>query len=328
MASPVDSARVGTNITGATTTHAINVGSPVAGTFLVVFIRFAVAGITVTNFTNYEQLFTSAADASSDVTYVFYRVADGSEGATDTFTTSGSTKSAALAWEITGASATVVPDFSAVATGTTAANSANPNAASVTGGPEDVLYLAIMGLDGEGNAPSASPTNYSAITTANSGTGGLPATNCSVGGGSRQITNSSSDDPGAFTHAAATTGWSAWTIAIHPTDPPATIERSASFDATGTIATSGQFFSVFERSASLNATAAIDTSGIFWTTFERQVALAATADISVSGAVSSIVERSASFDATATIEASGGVDTPTMSSDEILVPFASINMTA
>jgi hypothetical protein len=42
----------------------------------------------------------------------------------------------------------------------------------------------------------------------------LPATNILMGGASRQILASTSDDPGVFTHAAHTTGWTAYTVAI------------------------------------------------------------------------------------------------------------------
>lgn len=216
MAAPVDSARQNTNITTAGTSHAINVGSPVAGTLLIVFVRFAGAPGTVT-FTGYTQLASDTSDASDDQTMIFYRDANGTEGATDTLTTGNSIKLAAICWEITDAEtgSRSAPVVSTVAVGTTTADTANPNSAAPTGGSQDTLYLALMGLDGEGNAPSAAPTNYSNLVTATSGTGGAVATNCSVGGGSRQISASSSDDPGAFTHAAANAGWTAYTLAIH-----------------------------------------------------------------------------------------------------------------
>ena len=217
MAAPVDSARVATNIATAATSHAVNVGSPVAGTLLIVAARFAVAPGTIT-FTGYTPLVAGdTSDASDDTTSIFYRWADGTEGATDTLTTGNSTKCCFIAWEITGAHnpAVLPPQVSTVAVGTTAANSANPTSVVPTGGSKDYLFLAIACQDGEVGAYTASPTNYSAITAANSGTGGLPATNVQMGAGSRQLT-AASDDPGAFTHAAAAAGWSAYTVAIHP----------------------------------------------------------------------------------------------------------------
>lgn len=225
MASPVDSARVATNITTAATSFAINVGSPVAGTLLIVFVRFGAAPGTVT-FTGYTQLASDTSDASDDQTMVFYRQADGTEGATDTLTTVNSVKLGAISWEITGAEdpAIQAPEISAVAIGTTTANTCNPNSRSVTNGPKDVLYLALGAEDGEVGAFTAAPTNYSNFQSANSGTGGVASTNVLLGGASRAISASSSDDPGAFTHAAANAGWTAYTVVIHPptvSNPPA-----------------------------------------------------------------------------------------------------------
>ena len=84
MAAPVDSARVATNsLTG--TPYTINVGSPVAGTLLLVLVRFAgaVGTITFTGYTALNGAGGDASDASDDVTIIFYRWADGTEGASD-----------------------------------------------------------------------------------------------------------------------------------------------------------------------------------------------------------------------------------------------------
>lgn len=222
MASPVDSARQGTNITTAGTSHAINVGSPTAGTLLIVFVRFAAAPGTVT-FTGYNLLVSDTSDAADDTTSIYYRWADGAEGATDTLTTGNSVKLCAICWEITGAEdpSNQLPQVSSVAVGTTTANTANPNVVTPSGGSRDYLFLALAAQDGEVGAYTAAPTNYSNLATANSGTGGAASTNVIMGGASRALT-AASDDPGAFTHGAATTGWTAWTVVIHPTGfPPA-----------------------------------------------------------------------------------------------------------
>lgn len=133
MAAPVDSARQATNISTAATSHNINVGSPVAGTLLIVMVRFAAAPGTVT-FTGYTQLAASTADASDDDTRIYYRWADGTEGATDTLATTSSVKLAAISWEVTGAAnpATVVPGISAAVVGTVA----NINPGPAPAGPD------------------------------------------------------------------------------------------------------------------------------------------------------------------------------------------------
>jgi hypothetical protein len=214
MAAPADSARQATNISTAATSHAINVGSPVAGTLLIVFLRYAAAPGAI-GFTGYTLIVNDSSDASDDTTEVYYRWADGNEGATDTLTTVNSIKLGAISWEVTGA-APEAPKISAVAVGTTVANTCDPNSVAPAGPPQDTLYIVMGGEDQEVGAFTAAPTNYGNLIAANSGTGGLPATNVLMGGASRQINASSSDNAGAFTHAAAATGWTAFAVAIRP----------------------------------------------------------------------------------------------------------------
>jgi hypothetical protein len=217
MASPVDASRIQSQTTTANTSHVVNTTNPPAGVLLIVLLRFAAAPGTVT-FTGYTPLASDASDASDDQTSIYYRWTDGTEGASDAMTTANSVKYAGLTWRITGAEnpAITAPEISAVAVGTTAANSANPASRAVTGGPKDVLYLALAGGDGEVGAYTAAPTNYVNLAATNSGTGGAAATNCFIGGASRAITASSSDDPGAFTHGAHLAGWTAFTVVVHP----------------------------------------------------------------------------------------------------------------
>lgn len=219
MAAPADSARVATNITSAATSHAINVGSPVAGTLLIVFVRFAAAPGVVT-FTGYQVIAgPDASDASDDTTTVFYRVADGAEGASDTLATANSVKLGAISWEVTGADLGTAPAVSAVAVGTTSINTCDPNSVAPPNPPQDTLYLVLGGEDGEVGGFTIAPINYGNLQTANSGTGGAAASNVLMGGASQQITASSSDNAGAFTHTAASNGWTAFAVAIRPPQP-------------------------------------------------------------------------------------------------------------
>jgi hypothetical protein len=221
VAAPADSARQGTNISTASTTWNVNVGSPVAGTLLIVFAHFAAdpGAVTFTGYTPFGG--PDASDASDDTTTVFYRQADGAEGATDVLSPTNSVKGATICWEITGAADPSItpPTISTVAVGTTTANTADPTAAVPASPPADTLYLALAGGDGEVGAYTGAPTNYVNLATANSGTGGAAASNCFIGGASRQLTASSSEDPTAFTHAAHSNGWTAFTVAIRDTVP-------------------------------------------------------------------------------------------------------------
>ena len=114
------------------------------------FVRYAAAPGSVT-FTGYSLLASDASDASDDTTAVYYRWADGAEGATDALSPTNSVKGGAISWEITGAAnpAAQAPEISTVAIGTTTANTANPAIVAPTGGSRDYLFLALMGQDGE-----------------------------------------------------------------------------------------------------------------------------------------------------------------------------------
>jgi hypothetical protein len=213
MAAPTDAARQGTNITTAATSHAINVGSPTAGTLLIVFVRFAGAPGAVT-FTGYNQIAADTSDASDDDTRVYWRWADGNEGATDTLTTGNSIKLGAISWEVTGAAVNEEPKISTVNVGTTTANTAQSNNVAPNAAPDDTLYISMAAGDGELLAYTAAPASYANLVTANSGSAAAAATNCFMGGASRQITASSGDDAGVFTHGAHTTGWTAFAVAI------------------------------------------------------------------------------------------------------------------
>lgn len=222
MAAPVDAARINTDVATASSTWNVNVGSPTAGTLLIVYARFSTDPGAVT-FTGYTVLGgPDDSDATNDTTIVFYRWADGAEGATDVLSPTNSVKGAAICWEVTGAENPAVspPQISTVAVGTTSPGTAAPNSVAPADPPQDTLYLAMAGGDGEVGAYTAAPLNYTNLIAADSGTGAAAASNVFCGGASRQITNSSSDNAGAFTHGAHVGGWTAFAVAIRPPAPP------------------------------------------------------------------------------------------------------------
>lgn len=225
MSSPVDSNRVGTNGTSAATSHPINVGSPAAGKLLIIFCRYG-GNPGVTTFTGYTRFGVDSSDASDDVTEVYYRWTDGNEGATDTLTTANSIKMGAICWIISDAANPNdnPPEISTVATGGTTANTCNPASISPTGGSKDYLFLALGGQDGETGSYSGVPSGYANLITAGSGTSGQASTNVLMGGGSLQKTGSS-EDPGVFTHNAANSAWTAFTVAVYPQSPPVSTQE-------------------------------------------------------------------------------------------------------
>lgn len=194
-------------------------GYSIGDLFLLLF-RAAGAVTIVSVQTNtgsaYTQLAGSTADASDDNQQAWYRRYTGAEGSPASWNIdwSGSQKGAFSFYRISGAADPAInPPQLAEAIGT----GANPDPPNITptGGPKDFLYIVYAGMDGE-TQTYTSPAGYSAAVENNSGTGGVAATNVRTGAASLGTTASSSQNPGAFTAAAPSTGWTAWTIAIHP----------------------------------------------------------------------------------------------------------------
>ena len=212
MAFPVDSARQGTNITTAATSHTINVGSPVSGTLLIVLVCFPSAPGTVT-FTGYT-LLSSFIAWTDEVLHVYYRQADGTEGATDALSTTSSVKLCAISWEITGAAnpATQAPQVSTSSIGS-GGSVMQSNPITPTGGAKDYLFMSLGLVSGETSFPTAQPASYANLVTANSGTGGAATTNC-IGCGATRQANTATETPGPFTHPLGDVG--AITVAVHP----------------------------------------------------------------------------------------------------------------
>lgn len=222
MAAPVDAGRNTTNVTASSDPWTVNLpGTIGAGNLLVLYARAASAVTfntpsdwTVSTFVN-----NDTSDASDDVTSMFWKVATGSEGATLSLDLSAAAKGAALCWRITGADTTVEPDEEgAVGTGA----NANPPAITPPGGSSDYLFLACIGLDGE-TQTFTQPSGYSNLIQANSGTGGAASTNVRLGGASVQRTGVSTEDAGAWTHAAPSSGWLTNMFAVEQSAVPASL---------------------------------------------------------------------------------------------------------
>lgn len=198
--------------TTATFSHFCTVNSPSAGDFLVLFLRFAADPGALTPFPGSTLLVSDSSDASDDTTIIYWKVADGTEGIGQNFTSTNSVKSTSTSYKITGARGEA-PAISTVAIGT----GANPDPGSVTppNGTQDYLFIELSGMDGETQTYTAS-TNYTNVQNSDSGTGGAAATNCRTGTAQRQLNTGSAENPGAMTAAAPSNGWTAWTICISP----------------------------------------------------------------------------------------------------------------
>ena len=152
---------------------------------------------------------------------IWVRDADGSEGATVTFTHTTSTRSARIAYRIAGAqsAAARAPELSTVATGSSGAPEATT--CTPTGGAKDYLWISFFGCGGEEADDdtwcNTAPTNYGnllqkACGVAGTNLGGI------IAAATRSL-NAASEDAGAFSQDGAL-AWRAYTIAIHPGDRP------------------------------------------------------------------------------------------------------------
>lgn len=217
MASPVVAATNGGNSGGAVQNHTINLPTGIAsGHLLVAIVTFdAVSGtITPTWPAGWTQIYHHEMLGGSfdTIQAARYRVADGSEGASITVTTTPFVASAHNTYRITGHdSGTSPPEIGTWVDDNTGVNlSPDPPNLAPTGGSRDYLWIAVCGYT-RNRTTDAYPTNY---------TGGFYNLNtvaniAGVASATRALT-ASSDNPTAFT-LSANTGWIANTMAIYPT---------------------------------------------------------------------------------------------------------------
>jgi hypothetical protein len=182
--------------------------SIVSGNLLLVFITIAKdSGITLNTPSGWGDLFAlGTANGNLRIFAGFYRTADGSEGATQTFSLASSDGAwATTSMRISGWQGT--PEAATIATG----SSANPDCPSLTPswGSAKTLWLAVAG-NRDDDSYTVSPTNYTNLiqgqATHNQG---------STTAVTRRELEATSDDPSAYT-IAASEPWATTTVAIRP----------------------------------------------------------------------------------------------------------------
>lgn len=215
MASPVDAARISSNISTAADPVNVNLPSGISSGHLLIMLTRVPNATNVTTPSGWTALVSNSADGSGDKTCIFYRKADGSETSPLSVDLSAASRMAAICWRITGAEdpATQAPELSTQAQ----ANSDTPDPTTVTptGGSKDYLFLWLGGWQGEQTSPpTGNPSGYSNPQGADTGIAGASGNNCRVAGASKQAT-ASSEDPGSWTISVAD-DWRAYAMAIHP----------------------------------------------------------------------------------------------------------------
>lgn len=180
-----------TQFSSASTTHNVTMpGTVAAGDLLICIIAFdgnPTLGTTPTGWT-----YLNAQNNGSTVKMaVYYKVADGTEdGTTVNFPTSSSEQAAAQVYRILSGQYSGVPYGFAGATG------GDPDSFTPTSARRFSVFVA-QASDGDANAPTGSPTNYSTIDTLVSGAG---ANGVGMGSAYRLDFNQSTiENPDTFT---------------------------------------------------------------------------------------------------------------------------------
>ncbi len=205
--------------TTAGTSHAVSLPASLSpGNLLIIVLDKGSTAATFDPLAGYTELVDE--NLGNGITVWAHQIT-GAEGATVTFTSSASTRSAEISYQIAGAQllALQAPELSTVATGA----SVNPNATACTpsGGVRDYLWITFFGMDGEeaddDTWVTGTPANYTNLRQKSCGVAGT-----SLGGligAAHRTATASSEDAGAFT-AAVSANWRAYTIAVYPAPPP------------------------------------------------------------------------------------------------------------
>jgi hypothetical protein len=205
-------------------------------------------GYTIDPPSGFTELYDAVLPAATGHGYIACKVADGSEGVTLDFTTSGNTSSAHWAYSISGHDAGTPPEVGTAA----GANTHLPDSPSLNPagwGTEDTLWVACNWQFGGAATVVAYPTNYGANNLASTDLG-----NVGVAVATRELA-SASEDPGTM-ELNLTLQCGAQTIAIRPSGAAASktaaIRRRRDFMSFATLAAPAVevFGRIFARSAS------------------------------------------------------------------------------
>lgn len=216
---PAESAQAAT-----TTSHVVALPASIAaGELLLVIMAKDATATTINALAGWNELIDENVARGL---FVAYRTATGGEGASVTFTSAAAIRSAAIAYRISGQNATLIPQISAVATGTSQAP--NPNSLAPLGGAKNYLWFTLFTLAGEeaddDTWTNNAATNYANLLQKTSGTGG---TNVGASLAVCNRTNNAASEDAVWPAASidVSLGWRAFTIAIHPVATQTSVAR-------------------------------------------------------------------------------------------------------
>ncbi len=220
MASPVVEQVVENSTNSAGTNHTINLPTPTAGQLLLIVLDKGSTSATVNAHGSLTELLD---EASANGLYIAYRQMDGTESSPFTLVTSASTRTASLAYRISGH---INPSVQAPQIGTTSSGTSatpDPPASAAPGSTQDYLFITFYGAAGEeadddtwSDTPptnfTPSPPRQKACGTAGTNLGGM------IAAAERALNTGSALDPGTFAKDVSA-AWRAQTIMISPANP-------------------------------------------------------------------------------------------------------------
>lgn len=208
MAYPTTAAATTTTFATSVTSMAVNMPASIsAGDLLIAAVGVRNAG-TWTPPADWQVLEEKTGGGSVGETGVWYKIATGSEGATQTWTAGTATTAAWHVFKITNWHGTTPPEHVA-ANGDVAA--VNPPNVTPSWGSDDNLWIALAGSSAQAMTFTGAPANYTGLTSTTAATGGGTS---NIGSAYRTNT-AASEDPGTFT-TSTNRWWAAFTIAIRP----------------------------------------------------------------------------------------------------------------
>jgi hypothetical protein len=154
-----------------------------------------------------------AANGAQVALTIGWRIIDGSEGSTISVVTSASEQSIAHCWQISNHDPGIAPQAAVPATNFS--GTPNPPSLTPSGGANDYLWLAIVGIQNGSNSITGFPTNY---TGTGASAGGASPADQAPQGWARRVLNASSENASAFTSSTDSV-WIAGTVAVHPNSP-------------------------------------------------------------------------------------------------------------
>lgn len=213
MAFPQVATSASSTETSDTTSHTISLPASIAsGDLLVAVITVdASPSVTFTGWTKFGDT-DDIQDGTNQAGTMWWKDATGSEGSTDSFTTSAAQESAHCCYRITGAAdPSVDPPTITIASEIINSTTHNPPSHTPGGGAKDYMWIAGVCSDSATTA-SSYPTNYDSnqVTIAGPNTPGSAGTSVAT-----DEVNAASENPAAYTMSRIDSGFP-FTVAVWP----------------------------------------------------------------------------------------------------------------